>query len=41
MKALVADQLGHSLDVNHNVYTLSSAESRWEIENQLEKQLIQ
>jgi integrase len=38
---LVADQLGHSLDVNQNVYTQSSVESRLGIVNQLEKQLIQ
>jgi integrase len=38
---LVADQLGHSVDVNQNVYTQSSVESRLGIVNQLEKQLIQ
>ena len=37
---LVADQLGHSLDVNQNVYTQSSVESRLEMVNQLEKSLL-
>jgi integrase len=36
---LVADQLGHSLDVNQNVYTQSPVESRLAIVNQLEKSL--
>ena len=36
---LVADQLGHSLDVNQNVYTQSPVESRLEMVNQLEKSL--
>ena len=36
---LVADQLGHSLDVNQNVYTQSPVESRLVIVNQLEKSL--
>jgi integrase len=36
---LVADQLGHSLDVNQNVYTQSTVESRLGIVNQLEKSL--
>jgi integrase len=36
---LVADQLGHSLDVNQNVYTQSPVESRLAIVNQLEKNL--
>jgi hypothetical protein len=35
----VADQLGHSLDVNQNVYTQSTVESRLGIVNQLEKSL--
>ncbi len=34
---LVADQLGHSLDVNQNVYTQSPVESRLPAVNQLEK----
>jgi integrase len=33
---LVADQLGHSLDVNQNRYTQSSVERRLEMVNQLE-----
>ena len=37
---LVADQLGHSLDVNQNVYTQSSVESRLGIVNQLERSLV-
>lgn len=37
---LVADQLGHSLDVNQNVYTQSPVESRLEGVNQLEKSLL-
>jgi integrase len=37
---LVADQLGHSLDVNQNVYTQSPVESRREAVNQLEKRLL-
>jgi len=36
---LVADQLGHSLDVNQNVYTQSPVESRLAMVNQLEKSL--
>ena len=36
---LVADQLGHSLDVNQNVYTQSPVESRLAAVNQLEKSL--
>jgi integrase len=36
---LVADQLGHTLDVNQNVYTQSSVESRSVIVNQLEKKI--
>jgi integrase len=45
MKALgvdgkvVADQLGHSLDVNQNAYTQSPVESRLEMVNRLEKSL--
>ncbi len=34
---LVADQLGHSLDVNQNVYTQSPVESRLDMVNQSEK----
>jgi integrase len=37
---LVADQLGHTLDVNQNVYTHSPVESRLVIVNQLEKRLV-
>ena len=37
---LVADQLGHSLDVNQNVYTQSPVESRLPAVNQLEKSLL-
>jgi integrase len=37
---LVADQLGHTLDVNQNVYTHSPVESRLVIVNQLEKRLL-
>jgi len=37
---LVADQLGHTLDVNQNVYTQSSVESRSVIVNQLEQRLL-
>ena len=36
---LVADQLGHNLDVNQNVYTQSPVESRLVAVNQLEKSL--
>ena len=36
---LVADQLGHSLDVNQNIYTQSPVESRLDMVNQLEKSL--
>ena len=36
---LVADQLGHSLDVNQNVYTQSPVESRLAMVNQLEQSL--
>jgi integrase len=36
---LVADQLGHTLDVNQNVYTQSPVESRLAMVNQLEKSL--
>jgi integrase len=36
---LVADQLGHSLDVNQNVYTQSPVESRLAAVSQLEKSL--
>jgi integrase len=37
---LVADQLGHSLDVNQNVYTKSPVERRKAIVDQLERTLI-
>jgi integrase len=37
---LVADQLGHSLDVNQNIYTQSPVESRLAVVNQLEKSLL-
>jgi len=37
---LVADQLGHSLDVNQNVYTQSPVESRLVAVNQLEQSLL-
>ena len=37
---LVADQLGHSLDVNQNVYTQSPVESRLDMVNKLEKSLL-
>jgi hypothetical protein len=36
---LVADQLGHSLDVNQNVYTQLPVESRLDMVNQLERSL--
>jgi integrase len=36
---LVADQLGHTLDVNQNVYTQSPVEIRQAAVNQLEKSL--
>jgi integrase len=37
---LVADQLGHTLDVNQNVYTQSPVASRLAMVNQLEKSLL-
>jgi len=37
---LVADQLGHSLDVNQNVYTKSPVERRKVVVNQLERTLV-
>jgi len=37
---LVADQLGHSLDVNQNVYTKSPVERRKAIVDQLERSLV-
>jgi integrase len=37
---LVADQLGHSLDVSQNVYTQSPVETRLAAVNQLEKSLL-
>jgi len=36
---LVADQLGHTLDVNQNIYTQSPVEIRQAAVNQLEKSL--
>ena len=36
---LVADQMGHSLDVSQNVYTQSPVESRLDMVNQLERSL--
>jgi integrase len=36
---LVADQLGHSLDVNQNVYTQSPVANRQNAVNQLERSL--
>ena len=36
---MVADQLGHSLDVSLNVYAQSPVASRLEIVNQLERRL--
>jgi integrase len=38
---LVADQLGHTLDVNQNVYTQSPVESRAAIVNRLEDLLVE
>lgn len=37
---LVADQLGHNLDVNQNVYTQTPVENRLPAVNQLEKSLF-
>ena len=37
---LVADQVGHTLDVNQNVYTHSPVESGLDMVNQLEKGLM-
>ncbi len=37
---LVADQLGHTPDVNQNVYTQSPVEIRQAAVNQLEKSLL-
>jgi integrase len=37
---LIADQLGHSLDVNQNVYTQTPVENRLPAVNQLEKSLF-
>jgi len=37
---LVADQLGHSLDVNQNVYTKSPVERGKVVVNQLEQALV-
>jgi hypothetical protein len=37
---LVADQLGHSLDLSQNVYTQLPVESRLPAVNQLEKSLL-
>jgi len=38
---LVADQMGHTLDVNQNIYTQSPVELRLELVNQLEALLIE
>jgi len=37
---LAADQLGHSVDVNQNVYTQSPVESRLDMVNKLEQSLL-
>jgi integrase len=37
---LVADQLGHTVDVNLNVYTQSPVASRQVIVNELERSLV-
>jgi integrase len=37
---LVADQMGHSLDVSQNVYTQSPVESRLGMVNELERSLV-
>jgi len=37
---LAADQLGHSVDVNQNVYTQSPVESRLGMVNKLEQSLL-
>jgi integrase len=37
---LVADQLGHTVDVNQNVYTQSSVELRLPLDNELEKLIL-
>ena len=37
---LVADQLGHTLDVNQNIYTQTSVESRLPIVKELERRLL-
>jgi hypothetical protein len=37
---LVADQLGHTVDVNLNVYTQSRVASRQVIVNELERSLV-
>jgi integrase len=37
---LVADQLGHTLDVNQNIYTQSPVESRLDMVNKLERSLL-
>jgi integrase len=37
---LVAHQLGHSLDVNQNVYRQSSVENRKEVIDQFERALV-
>lgn len=37
---LVADQLGHTVDVNQNVYTQSGVELRVRLVNQLEKLVL-
>ena len=37
---VVAEQMGHTLDVNLNVYTDAGLERRWEAVNRLESALI-
>ena len=37
---IVADQLGHTVDVNQNVYTQTAVEIRQEALNQLERRLL-
>ena len=37
---IVADQLGHTLDVNQNIYTQASMELKMEAVNELEAVLV-
>ena len=37
---LIADQMGHTVDVNQNVYTQSGVELRQPLVNQLEKLIL-